>query len=84
VIRPNEALITGVTRDGTFLIEDGKIAAPLEDLRLTDSIFRVLDNTEALTAEHRLWSEGEFYDRRHAAGSVVPALRSTLRFSGGA
>src|SRR4051794_19029675 len=84
VIRPNETLITGVTRDGTFLIEDGRISAPLEDLRLTDSVLRVLERTEALTREHRLWNEGEFYGRRHAAGNVVPALRSTLRFSGGA
>jgi predicted Zn-dependent protease len=83
-IRPHETLITGVTRDGTFLIEDGKIAAPLEDLRLTDSILRVLDSTQALTAQHVLWSEGEFYGRRFATGTVAPAIRSTLRFSGGA
>jgi predicted Zn-dependent protease len=83
-IRPNETLITGVTRDGTFLIEDGKIAAPLEDLRLTDSVLRVLRNTQALTASHTLWSEGEFYGRRFATGTVAPAIRSTLRFTGGA
>jgi predicted Zn-dependent protease len=83
-IRANETLITGVTRDGTFLIEDGRIAAPLEDLRLTDSVLRVLENTQALTAEHLLWSEGEFYGRRFATGSAVPAIRSSLRFSGGA
>jgi predicted Zn-dependent protease len=83
-VRPNEALITGVTRDGTFLIEDGKIAAPLADLRLTDSVLRVLANTEALTSRQVLWSEGEFYGRRFAAGTVAPALRSRVRFSGGA
>jgi PmbA protein len=85
VIRPNETLITGVTRDGTFLIEDGKIAAPLEDLRLTDSVLRVLGNTEALTSKQVLWNEGEFYGRRHATGIVCPAIRSAgMRFSGGA
>jgi predicted Zn-dependent protease len=83
-IRLNETLITGVTRDGTFLIEDGRIAAPLEDLRLTDSVLRVLSATEALTASHVLWSEGEFYGRRFANGTVAPAIRSALRFSGGA
>jgi PmbA protein len=84
VIRPNETLITGVTRDGTFLIEDGKIAAPLEDLRLTDSVLRVLENTQALTANNILWNEGEFYGRRYASGTVAPAIRTALRFSGGA
>src|SRR4051812_9558005 len=84
VIRPNETLITGVTRDGTFLIEDGKVAAPLEDLRLTDRVLRVLGSTEALTARHILWNEGEFYGRRYATGTVAPAVRTRLRFSGGA
>ena len=83
-VRPNETLITGVTRDGTFLIEDGEIAAPLDDLRLTDSVLRVLERTEALTRDHILWSEGEFYGRRYANGTVAPAIRSTLGFSGGA
>jgi PmbA protein len=81
-VRPNETLITGVTRDGTFLIEDGRIAAPLEDMRMTDSVLRVLASTEALTAQNILWSEGEFYGRRFATGTVAPAIRSTLRFSG--
>jgi PmbA protein len=84
VIRPNETLITGVTRDGTFLIEDGKIAAPLEDLRLTDRVLGVLESTEALTTRHILWNEGEFYGRRYATGTVAPAVRTRLRFSGGA
>jgi predicted Zn-dependent protease len=83
-VRPKETLITGVTRDGTFLIEDGEIAAPLEDMRMTDSVLRVLENTQALTSDHILWSEGEFYGRRFATGVVAPAIRSTLRFSGGA
>jgi predicted Zn-dependent protease len=83
-VRPNETLITGVTRDGTFLIEDGKIAAPLEDMRLTDRVLKVLDCAEALTARHVLWNEGEFYGRRYATGTVAPAIRSRLRFTGGA
>jgi predicted Zn-dependent protease len=83
-LRPNETLITGVTRDGTFLIEDGQIAAPLDDLRMTDSVLRVLGATQEITAKHVLWSEGEFYGRRYATGTAAPAIRSTLRFSGGA
>ncbi|MFL5893851.1 MAG: TldD/PmbA family protein [Thermoleophilaceae bacterium] len=84
-LRPNETLITGVTRDGTFLIEDGEIAAPLEDLRLTDSVLRILSGTQALTRTQELWSEGEFYGRRFASGVVVPAIRAaSVRFTGGA
>jgi predicted Zn-dependent protease len=85
VVKAKETLITGVTRDGTFLIEGGRIAAPTDDLRLTDSVLDVLAGAQALTASHRLWSEGEFYGRRFAYGSVVPALRSaSMRFTASA
>jgi predicted Zn-dependent protease len=83
-VRLNETLITGVTRDGTFLIEDGKIAAPLEDMRMTDSVLRMLLKTEDLTARSILWNEGEFYGRRFASGTIAPAIRTRLRFTGGA
>jgi predicted Zn-dependent protease len=83
-VRLNETLITGVTRDGTFLIENGKIAAPLEDMRMTDSVLRMLLKTEDLTARSVLWNEGEFYGRRFASGTVAPAIRTRLRFTGGA
>ena len=75
-VRDKETLLTGVTRDGTFLIEDGRISRPLRDVRFTDSILRLLAATEALTARQRLVSEGEFYGRRFAEGVVCPALRA--------
>jgi predicted Zn-dependent protease len=65
-----------MTRDGTFLIEDGRIARPLRDVRFTDSVLRILDATEALTAGHRLVAEADFYGRRFATGVVCPALRA--------
>jgi predicted Zn-dependent protease len=74
-IRPTETLVTGVTRDGTFLIEDGEITTPLEDLRLTDSILGLLGRVEALSSRPVLWNEGEFYGRRSATGVVCPAIR---------
>jgi predicted Zn-dependent protease len=75
-VREKEALLTGMTRDGTFLIEDGVIARPLRDVRFTDSILRLLAGAEALTSAQRLVSEGEFYGRRFAHGVVCPALRA--------
>jgi PmbA protein len=81
-VRPKETLLTGVTRDGTFLIEDGKVTRPLEDLRLTDSVLGILDRCEELGARPRLVSEGEFYGRRFATGVVCPPLRaSAMTFS---
>ena len=75
-VREKETLLTGMTRDGTFLIEDGKVTRPLRDVRFTDSVLRLLAETEALTTARRLVSEGEFYGRRFAAGVLCPALRA--------
>jgi predicted Zn-dependent protease len=82
VLRPKETLITAVTRDGTFLIEDGKVTRPVRDLRLTDSILGILSRVEDLTAAQELTSSAEFYDRRFAYGVVSPALRAgAVRFT---
>jgi predicted Zn-dependent protease len=82
-VRPKETLITGVTRDGTFLIEDGEITRPLRDMRLTDSALGVFERVQDLGSKPRLVSDGEFYGRRFARGTVCPPLRAShLRFTG--
>lgn len=75
-VRERETLLTGTTRDGTFLIEDGRISLPLLDVRFTDSALRLLAATEALSATPRLVSEADLYNRRFAYGHVCPALRA--------
>jgi predicted Zn-dependent protease len=83
-VHERSALLTGVTRDGTFLIEDGRIAGPARDVRFTDSALRILEATEALTAQQTLVSEADFYGVRFAFGQVVPALRARgFRITGG-
>jgi predicted Zn-dependent protease len=83
VVRPRETLFTAVTRDGTFLIEDGRIGPPLRDLRVTDTLLGVLSRVQDLGARQELTSEGEFYGRRDAHGVAAPPLRaSALRFTG--
>jgi predicted Zn-dependent protease len=82
-VRPKETLLTGVTRDGTFLIEDGKVTRPVVDMRFTDSALGLLERTQALSATPVLTSDGEFYGRRFANGVVCPSLRvSSMRFTG--
>jgi predicted Zn-dependent protease len=77
VVHPKQTLLTGTTRDGTFLIEDGRITRPARDVRFTDSVLRILEATEALAATPRLVSEAEHYGRRFAYGTVCPALRAS-------
>lgn len=82
VVRPKETLITAVTRDGTFLIEDGRISRPLRNLRVTDSALGILARVEDLSAGQELSGSAEFYDRRFAHGVVSPALRAaSVRFT---
>ena len=84
-VRPRESVVTGVTRDGTFLIEDGVVTRPLEDMRFSDSVLGLLGRVQALGRDARLASDGEFYGRRFASGVVCPPLRAgSMRFTGGA
>lgn len=84
-VQPKETLLTGVTRDGTFLIEDGRITRPLRDVRFTDTALGVLERVEALGSQPRLVGEAEFYGRRFATGTVCPSVRSgAIRITGGA
>ena len=75
-VHEKSTLLTGTTRDGTFLIEDGKLGRPVKDVRFTDSILRLLEATDALTTGQQLASEAEFYGRRFASGVVTPSLRA--------
>jgi PmbA protein len=53
LLEPKSALMTGTTRDGTFLIRDGEVAARLPNLRWTQSMVEALSHIEALTSERR-------------------------------
>ena len=41
-VHPKLAIITGMTRDGTFLVEDGRIVGPVRNLRFTQSYLEAL------------------------------------------
>jgi predicted Zn-dependent protease len=84
-VHEQETILTGVTRDGTFLIEDGTLTRPARDVRFTDSALGLLDRTQALTASPMLVGRSDFYGRRFAFGVVCPAIRaSSIRITGGA
>jgi predicted Zn-dependent protease len=65
---PYDKFLTGMTRDGTFLIENGEIVAGVRNLRFNDSVVRVLSNVEALSASVRTSGEETF-------DMVVPAMK---------
>jgi predicted Zn-dependent protease len=79
MLEPRRAVMTGLTRDGTFLIEGGKITRAVHNLRFTDSLLEAFERVDGVTRGRRLvpnaWSE---------SGVVVaPAIRvRRFRFSG--
>jgi predicted Zn-dependent protease len=77
-VDPMRVVITGMTRDGTFLIEKGEIAYPVRNLRFTQSYLEALNHLDCIGRDSRLLSGmgGIAWDR-------VPALKvHQFRFTG--
>jgi predicted Zn-dependent protease len=55
-IDTRNSVLTGMTRDGTFLIENGKIIGGIKNLRFTDSFLRAFKSTVAVSKETELMS----------------------------
>ena len=62
-VDPQTLLYTGLTRDGTFFIENGKIAYPIKNMRFNESPVIMLNNLEALGEPKRV------------QGSMIPPLK---------
>ena len=83
VVEPMKGVITGMTRDGTFLIEEGEIKRPIKNLRFTESILKALSQVTAISKDRRVCSEGTVYSRRFVTGTVAPAIKiDGFNFSG--
>jgi len=75
VMDPRKLVITGMTRDGLFLIEDGKITRPLQNMRFTESIITALNNVSEISKSLKV-----IYDM---APMTVPYLRiNNFTFTG--
>jgi predicted Zn-dependent protease len=76
VVHPKQVIITGMTRDGVFLIEDGRITSPVRNLRFTQNYLDALTAVDAVSRERRA-VEG------FLGTAVVPALRiGSFSFTG--
>lgn len=53
-VHPKLAIVTGMTRDGTFLIEKGEVAYPIKNLRFTQSYIEALANVDLVGRATRL------------------------------
>jgi predicted Zn-dependent protease len=67
-VDPFAKIMTGMTRDGTFLIEDGRITCGLRNFRFNQGLIELLNNVEALSPAVRASGEEAF-------DMVVPAMK---------
>jgi len=67
-VDPYQKIFTGMTRDGTFLIEGGEVTSGVRNFRFNQSLIELLSNVEALSAPVR--ASGE-----ESADMVVPAMK---------
>lgn len=68
VEEPMRLVLTGMTRDGTFLIENGHLTRPLKNLRFTQSVLDALSHLGAVGSERVLVGPGE------GGATLAPAL----------
>ena len=64
VVNPQNTMATGLTRDGVWLVENGKIVHPVNNFRFNDSPVNLLKNMEATSAAVP------------AGSMIVPAIRA--------
>jgi len=67
-VDPYEKILTGMTRDGTFLIENGKVVCGLRNFRFNQSLIEMLSNVEQMSTPVRTSGEESF-------DMVVPAMK---------
>ena len=67
-VQPKLAIVTGMTRDGTFLVEGGRIVGPVRNMRFNQSYLDALAGTVAVGRDRRTL-------RGNLGAVVVPSLR---------
>jgi len=67
-VDPYEKILTGMTRDGTFLVENGKISSGIRNLRFNQNILEMLSNVGQMSPAVRAAGEESF-------DMVVPAMK---------
>jgi predicted Zn-dependent protease len=67
-VDPYQKIMTGMTRDGTFLIENGKVTRGLKNFRFNQNLIELLSNVGALSPVVRASGEEAF-------DMVVPAMK---------
>jgi len=77
MVEPKSLLLTGLTRDGNFLIENGRIVAPARNLRFNQRLGELFANIVALGKTERTWRAAG----GGGAAAAPPMLAEKFHFS---
>lgn len=69
VVNPMEMIITGMTRDGVFMVENGKVTKAVKNMRFTESIPNMFNNVEMIGKDTIL------HEAFFGGGFIVPGLK---------
>ncbi len=76
-VDPGLGVITGMTRDGTYVIESGEVSKPARNLRFTESVLNAIAGVTLLGAERRIYAS-----ERGGSCVTAPALATrSFRFT---
>lgn len=75
MVDPQTVLLTGLTRDGTFYIEDGEIRHPIKNFRFNESPVIMLNNVEELGRSVRISGGGGGGPGGGGMALMVPAMK---------
>lgn len=67
-VDPYEKILTGMTRDGTFLVENGRVVSGIRNFRFNEGLIHLLSNVDGMSEAVRASGEEAF-------DMVVPAMR---------
>ncbi len=67
-VEPFEKMLTGMTRDGTFYVENGRVQGGIRNFRFNESLVHMLSNVEVMSVPVRSCGEESF-------DMVVPAMK---------
>jgi len=67
-VDPYEKIVTGMTRDGTFYVENGRVQHGVRNFRFNQSLIHLLSNVQAMSVPVRACGEESF-------DMVVPAMK---------
>jgi predicted Zn-dependent protease len=85
-VEPRAGVVSGITREGTFLIERGRVAYPIRNLRFVEAVIPALSRIQLIGRERRVqWriAHGPATLSKGMGAITVPAVKiSGFRFTG--